>query len=65
VVNAVVTAPFGAGTWFVQGVAAAVATTVTLPYGALVGVLLYLDLRARKERLDLDTLKANLQASTA
>jgi hypothetical protein len=44
---------------------AAVATTVTLPYGALVGVLLYLDLRARKERLDLDTLKANLQASTA
>ena len=27
---------------------------------ALVGVLLYLDLRARKERLDLDTLKANL-----
>jgi hypothetical protein len=34
------------------------------PHGALVGVLLYLDLRARKERLDLDTLKANLQAST-
>jgi hypothetical protein len=31
----------------------------------LVGLLLYLDLRARKERLDLDTLKANLQASTA
>jgi hypothetical protein len=46
VVNAVITAPFGAGAWFVQAVAAAVATTVTLPYGALVGVLLYLDLRA-------------------
>jgi hypothetical protein len=45
VVNAVITAPFGAGAWFVQAVAAAVATTVTLPYGALVGVLLYLDLR--------------------
>jgi hypothetical protein len=28
-------------------------------------VLLYLDLRARKERLDLDTLKADMQASTA
>jgi hypothetical protein len=27
-------------------------------------VLLYLDLRARKERLDLDTLNADLQAST-
>jgi hypothetical protein len=65
VVNAVITAPFSAGAWFLQGIAAAVATTVTLPYGALVGVLLYLDLRARKERLDLDTLKANLQASTA
>lgn len=65
VVNAVITAPFSAGAWFLQGLAAAVATTVTLPYGALVGVLLYLDLRARREPLDLDTLKANLQASTA
>ena len=65
VVNAVITAPFSAGAWLIQGVAAAVATTVTLPYGALVGVLLYLDLRARKERLDLDTLNADLQASTA
>jgi hypothetical protein len=65
VVNAVITAPFGAGAWFIQGIAAAVATIVTLPYGALVGVLLYLDLRARKEPLDLDTLTADLQASTA
>ena len=65
VVNAVITAPFSAGAWLLQGTAAAVATTVTLPYGALVGVLLYLDLRARKERLDLDTLKADLQASAA
>jgi hypothetical protein len=65
VVNAVITAPFGAGAWLLQGIAAAVATTVTLPYGALVGVLLYLDLRARKEPLDLDTLNADLQASSA
>jgi uncharacterized membrane protein YraQ (UPF0718 family) len=65
VVNAVITAPFSAGAWLVQGIAAAVATTVILPYGALVGVLLYLDLRARTERLHLDTLKANLQASAA
>jgi hypothetical protein len=65
VVNAAITAPFSAGAWFLQGIAAAIATTVTLPYGALVGVLLYLDLRARKERLHLDTLKADLQASTA
>ena len=65
VINAVITTPFSGGAWFVQGVAAAVATIVTLPYGALVGVLLYLDLRARKERLNLDTLKADLQASAA
>ena len=65
VVNAVITAPFGAGAWFVQAVAAAAATTVTLPYGALVGVLLYLDLRTRSERLDLDTLKTDLQTSAA
>jgi membrane-anchored glycerophosphoryl diester phosphodiesterase (GDPDase) len=65
VVNAVITAPFSAGAWLLQAVAAAVATTVTLPYGALVGVLLYLDLRARKEPLDLDSLKTDLQASAA
>ena len=65
IVNAVITAPFGATGWFVQAVAAAVATVVTLPYGVLVGVLLYLDLRARKERLTLDALRADLQASAA
>ena len=65
VVNAIITAPFGASAWVAQAVAAAVATTVTLPYGALVGVLLYLDLRARKERLDLDTLNTDLQTSAA
>ena len=65
VVNAVITAPFSGLGWFGQGVAAAVATTVTLPYGVLVGVLLYLELRARKERLSLETLRADLQASAA
>jgi hypothetical protein len=65
IVNAVITAPFGATNWFVQAVAAAVATVLTLPYGVLVGVLLYLDLRARKERLTLEALRADLQASAA
>jgi hypothetical protein len=65
IVNAVITAPFGATGWFVHAVAAAVATVVTLPYGVLVGVLLYLDLRARKERLTRETLRADLQASAA
>jgi hypothetical protein len=65
VVNAVITAPFDATNWSGRGVAAAVATVVTLPYGVLVGVLLYLDLRARKERLTRETLRADLQASAA
>jgi hypothetical protein len=65
VVNAVITLPFSDASWFVQGLVAAVATVVTLPYGVLVGVLLYLDLRARKERLTLEALRADLQASAA
>ena len=63
IVNAVITSPFGATGWFVQAVAAAVATVVTLPYSALVGVLLYLDLRARKESLTMEALRTDLQAS--
>jgi hypothetical protein len=63
VVNALITAPFGATGWFVQAVVAAVATVVTLPYGVLVGVLLYLDLRARKENLTLERLRTDLQVS--
>src|SRR5215218_3113657 len=63
VVNAVITAPFNNTGWFVQAIAAAVATVITLPYGVLVGVLLYLDLRARKENLTLERLRTDLQAS--
>ena len=60
-VHALITAPFGGTGWFVQAVVAAVATVVTL----LVGVLLYLDLRARKEGLTMEALRADLQASAA
>jgi hypothetical protein len=62
-VNALITAPFSATNWFLQAVVAAAATVITLPYGTLVGVLLYLDLRARKEQLTLERLRADLQAS--
>jgi hypothetical protein len=64
-VNAVITTPFSNTSWFVQAVAAAIATVITLPYGVLVGVLLYLDLRARKEQLNLERLRTDLQASAA
>ena len=62
-VNALITAPFNQTSWFLQAVVAAIATVITLPYGTLVGVLLYLDLRARKEQLTLERLRADLQAS--
>ena len=65
IVNAVITTPFGNTSWFVQGLVAAVATVITMPYGVLVGVLLYLDLRARKENLTLETLRTDLQTSAA
>jgi len=65
VVNALITTPFSATNWFGQAVAAAVATVITLPYSTLVGVLLYLDLRARKEQLTLETLRTELQTSAA
>jgi len=61
----VITTPFSGTSWVVQALAAAVATVVTLPYGVLVGVLLYLELRARKENLSLEALRANLRASAA
>ena len=63
VVNAVITTPFNNTGWFVQAIAAAIATVITMPYSVLVGVLLYLDLRARKEQLTLERLRTDLQAS--
>jgi hypothetical protein len=65
VVESVITLPFGDTGWFLQGLVSAVATTVTMPYGVLVGVLLYLDLRARKENPTLEALRTDLQASAA
>jgi ABC-type phosphate transport system permease subunit len=63
VVNAIITTPFNNTGWFVQAIAAAVATVITMPYSVLVGVLLYLDLRARKEQLTLERLRTDLQTS--
>jgi hypothetical protein len=65
VLNAVITTPFNNTGWFVQAVAAAIATVITMPYSVLVGVLLYLDLRARKENLNLERLRTDLQTSAA
>jgi len=58
-----ITAGLGAGGWVVQALPVAVAIMLLLPYGAAVLVLLYLELRARKERLDLDELRADLRSA--
>lgn len=47
--------------WLAQTVAQGVSITLVTPFAALVGLLLYLDLRSRKEPLDLDTLRADLR----
>jgi hypothetical protein len=61
VVSGILTAPFRQ--WVAQAIASAVAQTITLPFSTTVGVLLYIDLRARKEGLSTERLRADLQAS--
>lgn len=53
----------GGSNWFVRWIFTAIGQIVTVPFTAIVTVLLYLDLRARKEALTADTLRAEL-AST-
>jgi hypothetical protein len=51
---------FGDG-WLVRMLLQAAVLSLVVPYLLIVWVLLYLDLRTRKERLDFDTLKAELR----
>jgi hypothetical protein len=51
--------------WLARTLVQAAINALTLPYFLTVWVLLYLDLRARQEPLDLDTLRADLQALEA
>jgi hypothetical protein len=61
-VNGLITAPFGHD-WFARGLAAGIASTVTTPFSAMVTVLIYLDLRVRKENLDRQRLESHLAGS--
>jgi hypothetical protein len=63
IVSGILTAPFGSSGWFLRAIAASIAQIVTAPFTALVGVLVYLDLRARKESLTSDGLRAELARS--
>jgi hypothetical protein len=63
IVSGILTAPFSSSGWFIRAIAASIAQIVTAPFTALVAVLVYLDLRARKESLTSDGLRAELAAS--
>lgn len=58
-VSGILQAPFRE--WVARAIATAVAQTITLPFSTTVGVLLYLDLRVRKEALSTERLRADLQ----
>ena len=49
--------------WFVSWIFQAIAQIITAPFAALVSVLLYLDLRARREALTADGLRGELNRS--
>jgi uncharacterized membrane protein len=62
VVQGILTA-IGGDNWFVRWIFTAIAQIITAPFTALVTVLLYLDLRARKEALTADRLRIELASS--
>lgn len=63
IVSSVLTAPFG-DDWAARSIAASIASVLTMPYTAIVGVFIYLDLRVRKEQYSAAELERDL-ASTA
>ena len=62
IVSAVLAVPFGSN-WFLRSIGAMIGSIVTLPFMTCVLVLVYLDLRTRKEQLDVGRLKAELDAT--
>jgi hypothetical protein len=62
IVSSALTAPFQSNV-ALRAIAQSVASVITMPYTALVGVLLYLDVRVRKERYDPSMLEADLARS--
>lgn len=61
-VSAVLTAPFG-DNYAVRSITASIASVITMPYMALVGVFIYLDLRVRKERYSAADLERDLASN--
>lgn len=63
VVSAIIGA-IGGDNWFVGWIFQAIAQIITAPFSALVSVLLYLDLRARREALTAEGLRTELNRAT-
>ena len=63
-VSGVLTSPFQDNT-VLRVIGQSIASTITMPYTALVGILIYLDLRVRKERYTPDQLESDLARSAA
>ena len=64
IVSSVLTAPFG-DNWAARSLVGAIAAAITMPYMALVGVFIYLDLRVRKERYTAADLERDLASNAA
>jgi hypothetical protein len=64
IVNSLLTAPFG-DNWAARSIGASIASIVTMPYMALVGVFIYLDVRVRKEQYSAAELERDLASSGA
>ncbi|MEX0989666.1 MAG: hypothetical protein WD206_05145 [Actinomycetota bacterium] len=62
IVTGIITAIFG-DNWFLAGLGASVAQIIVLPFTALVLIVMYLDLRVRKENLDVATLQNDMRSS--
>ncbi len=65
IVAGLIALPFGTAGWVVSGIASGVGQTITTPFTVLVSVLIYLDLRVRRENLDAARLAADLGRSAA
>ena len=61
-VNSLLTAPFG-DNWAARSIGASIASVITMPYMALVGVFIYLDVRVRKEQYSAAELERDLASS--
>jgi len=61
-ISGIFTAPFDSNL-ALSAIGQTIARVITMPYTAIVGVLLYLDIRVRKERYDPQQLEADLASS--